>query len=122
MTTVGIDLLTLSRGKKLRFLNQADRKPAITFGGTGVGALLDFLIRVILWTAIISTLVFEAGGTWVTVAVHLVVIVVHIITNYTKIFREDTAVMTITGLRSPSKKIDAFKLGLKKKCLVKYEK
>ena len=90
-----------------------------TFGDTGISMLLDLLVRVTLWIAIISALVFGAGGIWVTVAVHLVVIILHITTAYTKAFGEDTAVATVTGLRSPCKKNDTFRQGLKEKSLVK---
>lgn len=90
-----------SRRAKIRFLNEEESRPALTFGDTGIDLLLDLLVWVALWTTIISALLFGAGGVRVTVALHLVVIVLHLTTTYTKAFAEDTAVVTIAGLKEP---------------------
>ena len=119
VTTVGVELLGLSKGTKLRVFNQEEGRSVFMFGNTGIGMLLDLLVRLAFWIAIISALVFGAGGIWVTVAVHLVVIFLHITTAYTKASGEDTAVATFTALRIPYKKIDTFWQGLKQKSLFK---
>ena len=166
VSTVGIDLLSLSNGTKLHFVDPEHTQAA--FDGRYYRALNDFwvfffkrLVLVLLAYAVVT--VFRSDFTWYGIArviadslnesflayhvgfwpslvldallmafevfgtnfdTTIVTCLNLIVLAYVCLVKDyfgEHAIITVTGVRHPCKKVDMFRSGLKEKCLVRSE-
>lgn len=119
VTTVGIDLLGLGRGTWLRFVGDSDGEES--GDGKCEKAFLDVLVHATFFAIIIAGLVMRADSKYVVAAIiaHIFTILLCIALLRSIQSELGVAVVEITGVRQPCRKIDEFRKWLKEKCFVK---
>lgn len=127
VTTRGIDLLGLGRGTRLRVVCEEGT------GWEGVRGAMEGFVRVTFLAVVVVVGVnFGAEGWYVLFAlgVHVMAILLRMWVSY-KVelenrYREElgknVAIVEVTGLRQPCKKVDQFRPGLKEKVGFKDQK
>lgn len=128
ITTIGIDLMALGKGAKLHFVDEPSSEQIAKIREQTWSELARhssglYVSSIALAVLILSTL--YSGNTplsllTIILACILAIILATIITlvQYKLATRTTTAVVTLTGLRIPCKRIDEFKKGLKVKCQI----
>ena len=143
VTTAGIDLLALGRGARLHFVDEGSLEQIVKERGDAKRAermrvlrarLFDVRFVAAIVLAILTVLVVRPTTVRSIVAFFLPAIVVFL--RYTPTTTTTTtpsdddgaeeevatkAVVTLTGLRIPCKKVDTFRQGLKAKCEIRNE-
>lgn len=124
ITTAGIDLLRLSKGTKLHFTSNQTEEARMR----RLPTIRDHTHRILLVIAAITAIVVRNARVWLILAICLLITMFTLRFVFTTSNTEPvdciTAVVTITGQRTPCQKINkrfGFDLGkgLTEKCIVK---
>ena len=124
VTTTGIDLLGLSEGTKLHFVNrkytQADfdsRIPRLFYEDSLL--LFKYLVSSVLLGVVAMIMGYSVSWPHIAFAIACLNIVLPGYWCYTRDYFGEHAVITVTGLRHPCKKVENFRPGLQDKCVIR---
>ena len=132
ITTVGIDLLSLGNGTKLHFVDKKHTQTAFdgrfyrVFHDASVVALKLLVVRLLI-IAVAMMMGYSItwySFTWCGVACDMVCVSFIRLLYYFCFGEEyfgEHAIITVSGVRHPCKKVDKFRSGLKEKCLIRSE-
>ena len=132
ISTVGIDLLSLGSGTKLHFMDKKYTQIAFddrfyrVFHDVSVVSLKYLVVR-LLMTAVAMMMGYGLNWysfTWSGIASDMVCVSFIRLLCYLYFAKEyfgEHAIITVSGVRHPCKKVDKFRSGLKEKCLIRGE-